>query len=403
MWTKYSKCIIFHLALNHELSETHKQVTYLNGGISQCELVSICNGDYDSILVINDEFECSFFDRVYSCLIEETEILEVLKTSLNTNLLYTDDSISDAMEVDRKYDVLDKYKASRKVYASIRKYLGEPIFLKYHLLELFSNVLAYQQSIENFRRKPKSQLRCMFSLMILNIEYNINFKRDQIKCAKHVLTTNQNSDDKSFLDLINQWVDLYVDDHEILTGIMMHGESAEFCIDTRLMAKFPFEFFDFDSLNHFFRSNKHSAAFLTSYLFLLMSKSENFVEILSKKTLVNTFVDDQNDVRSTLKENSDFAIEFYSILFANILLNKKFLDKFELPSTSVSKEFKNKKYSLMQRLLNAKIIDSHTVAINFGKIFENLFEPSYYLFVEELFTSSTLYSDPECFFEGIKH
>ena len=326
---------------------------YMNGGLNQCEYISITNGDYENILVINDEFENSFFDRLYSCLIKKTPTFEILNTALDVDQFYFDEN-KDSMDIDKRDEVLEKYKNSRKVYANIKKYLDEPIFLKYQLLETFSNLLTYQQNVENFRKKPKSQLRCVFSLMILNIEYKINFKHEQIKRIQNLLIANESNSDKNFLDLIYQWIEIYADGDQICSDLVKSDNRLE--IDCNFMEKFSYEWFGFDSLKLFFKSPRHSAAILTSYLVLLMSKSENFAEILSKKAVINVFVDDQNDVRSTFKENAELATEFYSILLVNVLFNQKFVDKIELPSDQ--NEFKNKKYTIMKLLLDAKFIDT---------------------------------------------
>ena len=362
-------------------------MTYLNDCIFQCEQIF----NQDNMLVFNDEFENSFFDRLYVSLLEKTPKIEQLGSELKLQYYFEEEELSSTAK-NQSNEILDRFKISKKSYLNIKNYLDEPLFLKQQLLQIFTNLLVFQHSNHNFRKKSKSQLKCLFSLMILNIEYKKHFSYDKINKTKCLVTKFEQNNNKNFLDLIYQWIEVYAD-------------FDAFKIDTKFMENFSFEFFDFDDLTSFFKNPKNTATILSLCLFNFMNKHVNFVDLLHKKTIINTFNDDRIDVRSILKENSDFAIEFYSIVIVNVLFNESFLDKIQInletnQNDSMEKELPNKKYSIIQSLIEAKFIDSHILSANFSKVFENIFELSYYLSMDGLFITKSLDIDYEFFFES---
>ena len=373
------------------LSENTQTMTNLNSCIFQCEQAY----NRDNILVYNDECEINFFDRFYASLLEKTPKIEELNAALKFDQYYYTEAenISSTLVADQRNEILENYKLSKKLYLNIKNYLDDPLFLKHQLLQIFTNLLVYQQNSENFRKKFKSQLRCLFSLMILSIEYKKNFQHDKINRAKGLITKCEQNKDKNFLDLINQWIEVYVD----LDSIR---------IDAKFMENFSLEFFDYDNPKLFFENAKNSAAFLSLCLFYLMNKHGNFVEMMNHKSIVNTFIDSQRDMRSILKENNELSIEFYTILIVNILFNESFLDKIQINlevsqiNDSMEREMPCKKKSIIQSLLDTKFIDSQILAGSFCKVFENLFEISYYLSFDDMLISNSFDLDHQCFFES---
>ena len=356
----------------------------------QCEQVLTEN---NNLIILNDEFEIQFFNRLYVCLFEKSSKIELLRSPLKISDLYfkENDDPEAASMLDHKSLLLETYKIAKKTFLNIKNQLDEPIFLKYHLLESFTNLLIYQHRFENFRKNTKSQIKCLYSILILNAEYKDHFKQEQLKCTKSLLSHNEQNTDKHFLDLIYQWIEVY-------------GDANELYIDKKLNEHFSSQFFNFDNLNSFFKDSKNSAVVFSLYLLFLISKSQNFVELTNRKAILNTFDDEQKDLLLTLKENNQFAVEFYSVLIVNVLFNDNCLNKIQLSleenhNDSMEREYPNKKYSIMRRLIDTHFIDSNVLALNFVKIFENLFEPSYYLFLEELLAHSN--SDIEWFLEGL--
>jgi hypothetical protein len=137
-----------------------------------------------------------------------------------------------------------------------------------------------------------------------------------------------------------------------------------------------------------------------------MNKHGNFVEMMNQKSIVNTFIDSQRDMRSILKENNELSIEFYTILIVNILFNESFLDKIQINlevsqiNDSMEREMPCKKKSIIQSLLDTKFIDSQILAGSFCRVFENLFEISYYLSFDDMLISNSFDLDHQCFFES---